>query len=262
MTPPFQVRTAGFVWHQRYHSTPGTKQGDVMLTVFLDGRGTYRNSCGVVPVEKNMVGLVPPEDPGVLMADPAAPYVHYYCRFNGAYAFHMVRQILADQGERFFPVLDAEELAGCLRRMGRYGARELPVRMGRREALLVQALTTIQMPAGAREGGRELKAIALEEYLRDRIADPTDLDRMAAYFGVSKTSLCRAAKKLCGRTVLAMHEAMKVEWSQTLLRLGTLNVTEVALRVGYADPFYFSRVFKKHVGRSPKQWASAEKSTD
>jgi YesN/AraC family two-component response regulator len=47
---------------------------------------------------------------------------------------------------------------------------------------------------------------------------------------------------------------MKIDWARILLETGTLNVTEVARRVGYADAFYFSRVFKKHAGTSPKNW--------
>jgi AraC-like DNA-binding protein len=37
-----------------------------------------------------------------------------------------------------------------------------------------------------------------------------------------------------------------------LLKERGMNVAECALRCGYADPAYFSRVFKKHFGFSPK----------
>jgi len=37
--PPFQVRTSGHIAGQPHHSTPGSKQGDEMLTAFLAGRG-------------------------------------------------------------------------------------------------------------------------------------------------------------------------------------------------------------------------------
>jgi len=253
--PPFQVRTAGLVNRNQYHSTPGTREGDIMLTVFLDGRGVYRNRHGSWMVEKNMVGLVPPDDEGVLMADPDDPYVHYYCRFNGAYAMHLARQILADQGERFFPVLNVEEIAGYVRQMGHYHTRKLPAGMGRREAFLVQALTAISGRSSVQEGPPALTAAALQEYLAERLAERTDLERMARHFHVSKTSLCRAARRLLGETILTLHERMKMAWAETLLRLGTLNVGEVALRLGYEDPFYFSRVFRKHKGASPKRWA-------
>ena len=37
-----------------------------------------------------------------------------------------------------------------------------------------------------------------------------------------------------------------------LLREGNLNVSEVAVRTGFADPNYFSRAFKARFGITPK----------
>jgi AraC-like DNA-binding protein len=36
-----------------------------------------------------------------------------------------------------------------------------------------------------------------------------------------------------------------------LLQRGNHNVAEAARAVGYEDPFYFSRLFKKHIGVTP-----------
>ncbi len=250
--PPFQVRTAGLTQGNPYHSTPGTRENDVMLTVFLGGRGIYRNSAGLVRVEANMVGLVGPEDRGILMAEAADPYTHYYCRFNGTYAVHLAERIVAARGGRFFHVTNAQEIADVIRRMVPLHRTALPEQMDWPEVLLAQAMVLLQ-----REEKKSLPLLsvaAVEEYLRVHLTEPNDLARMAEYFYISKASLCRAVKKLCGRTVVAMSEGMKIEWSKILLETGTLNVTEVGRRVGYADAFYFSRVFKKYAGVSPKQW--------
>ncbi len=255
--PPFQVRTAGLTQGNPYHSTPGTRQDDVMLTVFLAGRGIYRNSAGLVRVEANMVGLVGPEDRGILMAESADPYTHYYCRFNGAYAVDLAGRIVAARGSRFFHVSNAEEIADPIRRMASIFRTTLPEQMDLPEVLLAHALVLLQ-----REEKKHLpllNAAAVEEYLRDHLAEPHDLTKMAEHFFLSKAGLCRAVKKLYGRTVVEISEAMKIEWSKILLETETLNVTEVGRRVGYADAFYFSRVFKKHAGVSPKIWTKKRK---
>jgi len=252
--PPFQVRTSGCIDRLPYHSTPGTRQGDVMLTVFLAGHGTYRNGAGQVAVGPDMAGLVPPEDEGVLVADQADPYLHYWCRFNGVYAVHMAEQILAERRARFFPIANAEEIADHLRRMGHYMSRELPGRMGPREALLVQALVALASPP-APEGRPPIVRATVEEYLREHIAEPTNLSRMAYHFMVSRSTLCREVRRACGTTVQRMHEGLKIEWARTLLAMGRFNVAEAGRRVGYDDPFYFSRVFTRRVGVPPKRWA-------
>ena len=251
--PPFRVRTAGHVHDQPRHSTPGTKQGDVMLTVFLAGRGRYLATGERVEVERGFAGLAPPVRPGVLMADSADPYDHYYCRFGGAYAIALAGEIRAARRGRFFRCEQHAEVADLLRRMGRVGRRELPGRMGRAEALLAEALVLLGDPEEP-ERRRALSAEALERYLHDHIAEPLVLDRVAAHFALSKSALCRAAKRLAGRTVLDLAESIKIEWAGALLASGAANVAEAARRVGYEDPFYFSRVFRKRTGTPPREW--------
>lgn len=251
--PPFQVRTAGLIRKNPYHSTPGTRQNDVMLTVFLAGQGTYHTGTGRQVVEGGMVGLVPPEEPGILMAHPGDPYTHYYCRFNGTYAVHLARQIIAAHGGRFFHAAHADDIADLVRRMGPIFRASLPDQMGPAELLLAEALVRLARPESPE--GSAITPAALEEYLRNHLAEPNDLGRMAEHFGISRAGLCRLARKRCRRTILQMSEAMKIDWAKTLLHSGSLSVRDVALRVGYSDPLYFSRVFRKHAGTSPRTWA-------
>jgi AraC-like DNA-binding protein len=252
LQPPFQVRTAGLITRQPYHSTPGTRQEDVMLTVFLTGSGTYQYSRGVQRVYGGMVGLVPPYDRGILMADPTDPYSHYYCRFRGDYARAMAAEILDRHGLRFFPFDRVPALADLLRPMVPYFAGALPGRMGWREALLAQALVLLQEEPCLEEG---MNATTLTQYLRDHVHEPTDLRAIAAHFHLSTSTLCHRTRRMLSTTVQRLHEAMKIEHACTLLQLGTLSIAGVAQRTGYADPYYFSRVFRKHMGVSPRQWS-------
>ncbi|MBI3832137.1 MAG: helix-turn-helix transcriptional regulator [Planctomycetes bacterium] len=58
-----------------------------------------------------------------------------------------------------------------------------------------------------------------------------------------------------GRTPLQYLTALRVDEAKHLLRYGGYSVKEVSRRVGYEDPYYFSRLFKKWVGQSPEAFA-------
>lgn len=249
--PPFRVRTAGHVYGRLHHSTPGSRQGDVMLTVFLAGRGTYIQGRRRGVVERGMVGLVPDSRPGILLTDPRDPYDHYYCRFGGGYARRLAAEVRRRRGGRFFRHERCAEAAGILSRMGEIWRAELPAALGRAELLLAEVL--LLLASGPEpDRGLRLTPEALEQYFRDRIAEPFSLARVAGHFGMSRASLCRAARRLTGRTALEVAEAVKIEWARSLLASGAAGVAEAARMVGYQDPFYFSRVFRKRAGLAPR----------
>ncbi len=251
--PPYRVRTAGCIDRDPYHSTPGTKAGDWMLTVHLEGSGLYRGPEGTQTIRSPMVGLVPPEDAGVLMALSHDPYLHYWCRFSGDWAIAVATSIIAKEGTRFFTMSHAAAIADPLRRMGRVQRMQLPASMGLPEIWLAEALAILQHGPSRDEPSPRLSGPTLEEHLRHIIAEPTDLHAIATHFGVSRTTLCRRSASGHGCGVQQLHERLKMDWARTLLRRG-LTVDDTAARVGYADRRYFARVFRKHHGLGPRDW--------
>jgi AraC-like DNA-binding protein len=228
-----------------------------MLTVFLGGSGTFRNGTGRIRVEAGMVGLVRMEDGGVLFSDETNPYHHYYCRFGGEYAMHLAACILEEYGN-FFRFDQAGEVADRLKRMGRIHRRQLPETMGMRELLLADALLILS--GGEHEDSRpHLSHASLSEYFDTHLAEPTDLDRMAEVFGVSKSTLCRAARKHLGTTIQNEHERIKLDWAATLLKSNAFSVADVAARTGFRNPLYFSRVFRRRFGLPPSMWRGGQR---
>ena len=253
VAPPFQVRTHGRIYNDGTHSTPGTKQGDVMLTAVVAGAGTYRNSSVRIDVKAGMVGVVPPDDAGILMADAEDPYEHYYCRFRGDYAVHLATAIVQQRRGRFFEASETQVVANLIERMGpRTITNSLPRRMRLKDALLARALVSL-LPEVSHVP-LLLNKTSLEQHLVDIIAAPTDLSAISDHFGVSRATLCRAVRRDHGTTVQKLHESIKITWATTLLRQRNLNIAEVARRVGYTTPYYFSCVFKRHSGSSPREY--------
>ncbi len=252
LLPPVQVRTAGEIANQRYHSTPGTRDGDMMLFIFLEGKGYYEYRGSVTPVRANTLALIPDTSPGILYADHVDPYRKMYCRFSGVYARYLVRSILVDRGNCFFPDQRAAALAEKIRKMSRIHRKDLPAALTEDGIILLEILSqlehALELPCG------RLSGADIENYLREHISNPTDLDRIAADLGVSRSTLCRTARRGVGKTVQEIHQAMKVDWAKHLLSSGSMGVAEVAYRAGYGDPYYFSRVFKKTAGIGPRNW--------
>lgn len=93
-------------------------------------------------------------------------------------------------------------------------------------------------------------------YLSQHLTDPDlKLEELPRIAGVSDAYLRRIFKKQYGTAPAGyvLHERMLLA-KQLLTGSDSQKIAQVAAQVGYRDPLYFSRVFKKHLGVSPTEF--------
>ena len=103
--------------------------------------------------------------------------------------------------------------------------------------------------------GGKLNAQSIVDYLLDHIDEMCDLDKMSSYFGLSKSYLTRRTKELTGYPTQILHERLKIEQAKNLIKSGKMKMNDIALRLGFSNPNYFSNVFKKVTGMRPTEFA-------
>ena len=63
-----------------------------------------------------------------------------------------------------------------------------------------------------------------------------------------------------GTTLTSFIQRERIIQARHLLETTSFNVGETAVAVGYEDPVYFTRVFKRHTGQTPKKYQNCHKS--
>ena len=81
-----------------------------------------------------------------------------------------------------------------------------------------------------------------------------NISAMASFCNLSDDYFSHQFKKLTGYAPMQYLNNLRIEEAKTLLLTENLNISEVAALVGYKDPMYFSRAFKKATGTSPKMF--------
>lgn len=93
--------------------------------------------------------------------------------------------------------------------------------------------------------------------LADNFSDSElDLDQVAEELSVSPTKLSRVLNRDVHISFRQMLRQIRIEEAKRLLTTGKLSIKEVAVRVGFSDSHYFSRIFKQMTGSSPSEFAS------
>ncbi|MHC4726190.1 MAG: helix-turn-helix transcriptional regulator [Planctomycetota bacterium] len=94
--------------------------------------------------------------------------------------------------------------------------------------------------------------LKVRDFVVQNYSESLTLSAACKMSAISKTYFCRFFKYITGHSLRSYHHAVKIRMAKELLRDKRLSVIDVALRLGYSDSNYFSTIYKKFTGVSPK----------
>jgi len=80
------------------------------------------------------------------------------------------------------------------------------------------------------------------------------IDQLASHLGMGRTTMYNKLKSLTGKSPVELIKEYRINRSRVLLQSGQYSVSEVAYKVGFSDPGYFSRCFREQNGMSPAEF--------
>lgn len=95
-------------------------------------------------------------------------------------------------------------------------------------------------------------------YMSRHLEKNLSLDDIAREFELSRSYLNVIFQKYTRHAPMDFYARLKMKRACQLLRSSDMYVYEVASRLGYADQYYFSRIFKKIVGMSPSAYQKSD----
>ena len=91
-------------------------------------------------------------------------------------------------------------------------------------------------------------------YFNENYANNININEYAESLNITPCWLIKKFKQVVKQTPMQYIVALRIANAKTLLENSDYNVTETSYAVGYDNPLYFSRLFKKHVGMSPIEY--------
>jgi AraC-like DNA-binding protein len=98
----------------------------------------------------------------------------------------------------------------------------------------------------------KLRAKLVLDFIRLHCVRPLARKEVAGKAGLSEAEFSRMMKRETGKTFSDHLNAMRVDQACKLLRSSPQSIQEIAYACGFEEASYFSAVFRKYTGKSPK----------
>lgn len=240
----------------------GRERHDDNLLIFcIDGKGVLEAQNRSLPVQGGDLVLLPANTPHYYRASREDPWTIYWCHFSGERAGDYVK-LIADSGDLIFPISNRLKLVRDFQNLlgvRETGYRELPFIHAAN--LLKQMLSFISLQSRHIQhsaiSGFNLQHV--EDTMRANLDKSLSLDELAAACNLSKYHFSTKYRKATGYSPIKHFLHMKIEMACQLLDTTELRISAVSETLGYDDPLYFSRLFRKVTGLSPKDYRASHK---
>ena len=101
---------------------------------------------------------------------------------------------------------------------------------------------------------KRMELAAVKEYLDEYFTEKIMLEELAEKFFINKFYLSKIFKETYGTTINNYLISKRITRAKQLLRFTDMTVDEVGVAVGMGDATYFSRMFRKVEGISPREY--------
>lgn len=98
-----------------------------------------------------------------------------------------------------------------------------------------------------------------QEYIQENFRKDLSLDALSKELDISPYYFSKLFKEETGSNFVEYLTNLRMNCAKELLKDQSLSMKEICLEVGYGDPNYFSRIFKKNFGLTPTEYREREK---
>lgn len=91
-------------------------------------------------------------------------------------------------------------------------------------------------------------------YIQLHLEEELSLNGLATHFNKNASVLSHTFSKDTGQTLTQFIHQTRIQEAILLFNTTNMSVSEVAMAVGYQDFSYFSKVFSKNIGCSPREY--------
>ena len=223
---------------------------DYFLIYVTDGIFNTKINDVVFNLKKGAVVLYPPKYKYHYWGEPPSKYL--CAHFTGSHA----EKILTDLGFSLEPfVLENEfspKIKSLFEKMVEQDITKAPFLQYSLACLLEEILLTIAIARVRNSGYRTFKKSI--KYIHANYTEKIQIPDLAKMEGLSNSRYITLFSKEMGKTPSEYILSLRLGRACDLLSTSNMEISLVGASSGYKDQYFFSKIFKKHMGMSPQEY--------
>lgn len=261
--PEVMPTDAGWFPSAAWHEVPRPEGvGQTVLIYCVRGKGWAQCRQRCWAVRPGDLLILPPNTPHVYGADEDRPWTIYWLHVTGRRVEVLRGLMCGDDGQLVLPVGQDSELITMFEEtyallQDGYGPTNLLLASLCAAHLLGRLVTLSRQHREVSDPRQRIGQVI--EFLRMRLDSRVTIGELASMANASPSHFSALFKRITGFSALDYFLRLKMQQAAHLLDSTALPVKSVAGQLGYDDPLYFSRQFRRVYGVSPVQYRGIRK---
>lgn len=181
----------------------------------------------------------------------------YWIGFKGSFADELMNKGFFDAANPFLQVGESAELLSLLHKVlstvktSSAGYNQVIA------GITLEILGTLHAVSMLQEAGHDPTAKLISKarfMLEDSLDKPVDMEKLIRELPMGYSKFRKAFKQSTGESPNQYHLNLRLNRAKSLLSTTALSINEVAVQTGFESLFYFSKLFKKKNGVSPRTY--------
>lgn len=233
--------------------------GQAIILICARGRGWVSTNAGRFEVDTGQIAVIPPRTPHAYSADSKDPWTLWWVHVAGDAVPSLCDAVNASARA---PVRVPRDPSGAALR-----AAEIISIMEKdtTDARLLEAtgaawhlMTSLTSSRTPMMDSEELVE-RVAEYLRDTVGARVSVGELATSVGLSTSHFSAVFRRRFGVPVHQYQVQLRMARAREIMDTTSQSIGQIASDVGYDDPFYFARQFRRLHGMSPSMYREQQK---
>lgn len=245
------------------HSFGPMVRNHFMIFVFMDGRGIFRNDQKEFQVTKGDCFVIFPGENIYFEADQIDPYTAAHLALNGSKVIEYMKNAGFSTENPLRHLHDISQYEKYIDEILKRSQLTLANSMKRNAYAvffisdLLEDYKTYSLAGSSYDYTTSIYVKYTTDYLSAHYQEEVKIGKLADALGISRNYLSICFKNEIGVSPHDYLTNLRIDHASHLLKNTSLSVAAIASEVGYEDTFAFSRIFKKKVGISPRQYRNS-----